>query len=298
MAKRKIKSVTDQRPFIMIYQDFLESDLLDSHYQKLVYVYLKKFSDSNNQCFPSIKTLAKLTKISEKKVKITLDELEQKGVIFKENRSRADGGKTSNLYTLYDFAEVWNVGNGENVAAVAEEVAEAKMIAELRKKGYVVTKEKEPEASQADQSNDESSTNNLNHFYKNNTPNLESSQDRKERYTLTEIRTLYEYDIMLADEPMKKNDIDSVIQIIYETLNTTKEKIRIGGEDKPAMAVIGKLMKLERPEILYSVEKFSQQTERIKNPTAYMLTLLYYAKEQMNLDVTNRVAHDMAHWNP
>ena len=72
MARPKIKSATDQRPFIMVYQDFLESDLLDNHYQKLVYVYLKKFADSKNQCFPSVKTLSKLTKISVNKVKLTL----------------------------------------------------------------------------------------------------------------------------------------------------------------------------------------------------------------------------------
>lgn len=38
--------------------------------------------------------------------------------------------------------------------------------------------------------------------------------------------------------------------------------------------------------------------ERIKNPTAYMLTLLYNAKEQMNFDISNQVQHDMYHWEP
>ena len=80
MARKKIQSATDQRPFIMVYQDFLESDLLDNYYQKLVYIYLKKFADSNNQCFPSIKKLSSLTKIGTTKVKQTLAELEAKGV--------------------------------------------------------------------------------------------------------------------------------------------------------------------------------------------------------------------------
>lgn len=103
MARKKIQSATDQRPFIMVYQDFLESDLLDDYYQKLVYIYLKKFADSNNQCFPSIKKISSLTKIGTTKVKQTLAELEEKGVISKANRNRSDGGKTSNLYTLYDL---------------------------------------------------------------------------------------------------------------------------------------------------------------------------------------------------
>ena len=45
--------------------------------------------------------------------------------------------------------------------------------------------------------------------------------------------------------------------------------------------------------------KFKEQTERIKNPSSYMLTLLYNSKEQMNLDISNQVQHDMYHWkNP
>ena len=64
MARKKIKSATDQRKFIMIYHDFLESDLLTSH-EKMVFIALKKFADSNNQCFPSLKKLIDVTRISK-----------------------------------------------------------------------------------------------------------------------------------------------------------------------------------------------------------------------------------------
>ena len=297
MARKKIQSATDQRPFIMVYQDFLESDLLDNYYQKLVYIYLKKFADSNNQCFPSIKRLSSLTKIGTTKVKQTLAELEEKGVISKVNRNRSDGGKTSNLYTLYDFAEIWKVGSSEDVAAVAEEVSEAKMIATLKARGYTVIKEKEPDTLSTDQSSNVSSTQ-LNQFdIVNTTINSKESQE-VERYSLVEIRAYYEYDIMVNDNPFAKNDIDSVMDILHTYLNTTKKTIRIGGEDKPAMVVISKLMKLTYSEIMYAIDKFKEQTDRIKNPTAYMLTLLYNSKEQMNLDISNQVQHDMYHWEP
>lgn len=295
MARPKIKSVTDQRPFIMVYHDFLDSELLDNHYQKLLYVYLKKFADSKNQCFPSVKTLAKLTKISVNKVKITLAELEQKGVISKENRTRPDGGKSSNLYTLYDFKELWGAGSSEEVAAVADEVSEMKLVAELRAKGYTVIKEKEPdvEPTKAQQQALE-----FNQFdIVNTTTNSQKSQE-VERYSLEQIRILYDYDVMISDNPYQKHDIDSVISILHTSLNTTKATIRIGGEDKPSMVVIGKLMKLTYSGIMYAIEKFKEQTERIKNPTSYMLTLLYNAEEQMNLDIANQVQHDMYHWNP
>lgn len=44
---------------------------------------------------------------------------------------------------------------------------------------------------------------------------------------------------------------------------------------------------------MYAIDKYTGQTERIKNPTAYMLTLLYNAREQMRLDITNQVQHDL-----
>ena len=295
MARPKIKSATDQRPFIMVYQDFLESDLLDNHYQKLVYVYLKKFADSKNQCFPSVKTLSKLTKISVNKVKLTLAELEQKGVISKENRTRPDGGKSSNLYTLYDFKELWNAGSSEEVAAVVDEYEDKKLISLLEAKGYTIIKEKEPDKTEPTKVTVEPSTK-LNQFdIVNTTINPEKSQEL-ERYTIDQIRQIFDYDILVNDKPLWKRDIDSVFSILHTALNTTKETIRVGGEDKPTMIVIGKLMKLDYSEIMYCIEKYSEQTERIKNPTAYMLTLLYNAKEQMNLDISNQVQHDMYNW--
>lgn len=291
MARRKLKSATDQRPFIMVYQDFLESELLENQYQKLVYIYLKKFADSNNQCFPSVKKLSKLTKIGVTKIKQTLVELEKKGVIAKTNRSRSDGGKSSNLYTLYDYAEVWNVDSSEAAAAVAEDVSEAKMIALLKKKGYVLTKEKELSNTEPTKVTVEPSTQ-LNQFdIVDNTLNIETSQ--VERYTLEQIKELYEYGIMLEREPIYKADIDTVMTILYDILNTHKTTIRIAGEDKPTMVVIGRLMKLSSENIMYAIQRYQEQTERIKNPEAYMLTLLYKAKEQMSLDIQNKVTYDM-----
>lgn len=291
MARKKIQSATDQRPFIMVYQDFLESDLLDDYFQKLVYIYLKKFADSNNQCFPSIKKISSLTKIGTTKVKQTLAELEEKGVISKANRNRSDGGKTSNLYTLYDFAEIWKVGSSEDVAAVQEEVTEAKMIATLRAKGYIVTKEKEPDISSTDQSNDTSSAQ-FNHFFTNNFNQKAAGSQEGIRYTLEEIQEIYDYNVMIQDHPELKNNINSVVDILDRVLNSSQPTIRIGGEDKPTMVVIGKLMKLEYPQILFAIDKYREQRDKIKNPQQYMLTLLYNAKAQMDLEVTNQVQHD------
>ena len=286
MARPKIKSATDQRPFIMVYQDFLESDLLDNHYQKLVYVYLKKFADSKNQCFPSVKTLSKLTKISVNKVKLTLAELEKKGVISKENRTRPDGGKSSNLYTLYDFKELWDAGSSEEVTTVVDEYEDKKLISLLEAKGYTVIKEKELESeptkaqTQALELNQYDMVNNI----------IKSNECQvMERYTHDQIRHIFELDYILLDYPNYKTDVSTVENILYDVMNTSKPTVRIDGEEKPTRIVIGKLKKLDKDLIVYVIEKYHGHTGEVNNPISYMRTILYNAPEQFDLDVRNRI---------
>lgn len=295
MARPKIKSATDQRPFIMVYHDFLDSDVIGSH-EKMVFIALKKFADSKNQCFPSLKKLSDVTGLSKRKIQDTLKELEQKHIITIESRLRADGGTTSNLYTLYDFKELWNAGSSEEMAAVVDEYEDKKLISLLEAKGYTVIKEKEPDTTEPtkDQLNQALMNNSSLNLYNYITDDAKSQE--LERYTIDQIRQIFDYDILVNDKPLWQKDIDSVFSILHTALNTTKETIRVGGDDKPTMIVIGKLMKLDYSEIMYCIEKYSEQTERIKNPTAYMLTLLYNAKEQMNLDISNQVQHDMYNW--
>ena len=297
MARRKIKSATDQRKFTIVYNDFLESDLLDKH-EKLIYIAIKRFADNDTlKAFPSLKTLHKITGISIRWIKKSIEHMEQLGVISVEHREDDEKGHQSNLYTLYDYAEVWKVGSEADVAAVADEISEAKLVAELRARGYTVIKEKEPDKTEPTKVTVEPSTK-LNQFdIVNTTINSEKSQEL-ERYTIDQIRQIFDYDILVNDKPLWQRDIDSVFSILHTALNTTKETIRVGGEDKPTMIVIGKLMKLDYSEIMYCIEKYNEQTERIKSPTAYMLTLLYNAKEQMNLDISNQVQHDMSHCEP
>ncbi len=298
MARKKIKSATDQRKFTLVYNDFLESNLLN-HYEKSVFIALKKYANNDTmRAFPSLNKLHKITGISLSQVRRSIDHMKELGVISVEHRTDEDKGHQSNLYTLYDYAEIWSVGSSEDIAVVADEISEMKLVSELRSRGYTVTKEKElaSEPTKAHTQAPQLKQFDIVNTSTNSTTNSGESQDL-ERYTLDQIKQLFDYDIMIQDNPYRQQDIDSVMNILYTTMNTTKATIRIAGEDKPTMVVIGKLMKLHNESIIYAIEKFSEQTERIKNPTSYMLTILYNAPEQFNLDIQNQVSHDMAHWS-
>ena len=235
MARKKIKSTTDQRPFIIVYHDFLDNNLLTDTYEIVLFIALKKFADDKNQCFPSLEKLSKITRMSRRKIQDTLKELEKKHVIGIEKRSRKDGGNTSNLYTLYDYKELWNSDNNEKMTEIIDEIEEKRMIEVLTAKGYHISKEKELESVPAKAQNQALKSNNSNQF--DNTSNPANSQDL-ERYTIDQIKQFFDYDIMLHDNPYSQQDIDSVMDILYTTLNTNKETIRIAGQDKPSMVVI------------------------------------------------------------
>ena len=101
---------------------------------------------------------------------------------------------------------------------------------------------------------------------------------------------------MIYDNPLLQQDIESVMDILYTAMNSKKSTIRIAGEDKHTMVAIGKLMKLRKESIVYAIEKFKEQTERIKKPISYLLTILYNAPEKYRLDIQNRARHDMVHY--
>lgn len=283
-----IRYSTDQRPFIMVYKDFLESDLLKAD-EKILFIILKSFSNEQGQSFPSVQKLVEKTGYSKRKIQDLLKSLERKKVLVKECRKRSDGGQSSNLYTLYDYSKLWNTGSkGKDVKTISE----ARMIEELKARGYTITKEKglvsEPTKEQKQDTKKQKiklPTNN------DITP---SEAECQENYTFTTLKEIFCYETMLFDRPERKADIDSAMSILYDAVNTTKRTVRIQGENKSAKAVATKLLKLSHADILYTIDRFNEQTERIKNPKSYMLTLLYNAKEQYNLDVANQVQHDFS----
>ena len=98
---------------------------------------------------------------------------------------------------------------------------------------------------------------------------------------------------MVKDRPTAREEINNVINILYDILNTEEESIKIMNTQKPSAIVKSKLLKLNFNDILYVIEQYNKQTKRIKNPKAYILSMLYQAKEQYNLDMTNKVNYDM-----
>ena len=68
--------------------------------EKMAYLTLVRYADRDNKAFPGIATLAKKMGCGETTVRKALKGLEKKGVLRIEERKKADGSRTSNLYTI------------------------------------------------------------------------------------------------------------------------------------------------------------------------------------------------------
>lgn len=288
MADEKIivQLASPERKYVKVYHDFLDNSFLTTE-EQMIFIVLKSyvdFKEDSGEAYPSMETICKRAKMSEKRARKNINALIKKGIAKKVQR----GLTKTNLYTLSDYATMWTCDNVEDVAAVADNqgvkpLTPAEHIAELERMGYKVEIKEKGLASEPTKAHKQALDNQISK--EQNTTDKPKSQ--AERYTMEDIKALYEYDSLIIQYPAKQTDIDIVFDILYDTLNSTKQTIRIGGEDKPTMIVISKLMKLQPDDLIHSIDRYHQQDQRIKNVKGYLLTILYNAKEQNYLDLMN-----------
>lgn len=125
-------------------------------------------------------------------------------------------------------------------------------------------------------------------------PNLNPYQDQeviREDYSMEFIVQHYELEAGYIPRG-KEKQFNTVKDVLYDVLNTGKPIIRVMGEDKPAAVVKSRLLKLDRLDIDYAIEQYQKQVTKVHNHKAYMLTVLYQAKSQGELDISNQVMYD------
>lgn len=291
--RMEVRSSVPVRKFVRVYKDFLESETLTAE-EKLVFIALKSFVEfgrDEDEVYPSMATICKITGMSRPRATRTINSLVSKGIVKKQRR----GLTKPNLYTIADYPSMWAAeGVEERRQLLDTEIpyTSDQLISELVRRGVlteeaVAEKKIEPQSAATDSDPD----GRLSIFSTIN--NITNKNKERQEYTMKYLQDLFEYDVLVQRQEYGTEDLDSVLDIIYDALNTTKDTIRINGEEKPAAVVRSKLLKLDATDIEYAIDKYRSVTDRIKNPKAYMLTILYGAKEQRNLDVTNDVSHDL-----
>lgn len=287
-----------ERPFTIVYNDFIDNSGVLSSCEKLVMLVLMRYGE---KAFPSVPKIAKSIGATDRTVQKTIKSLIEKGIVKREYRFSEKGDHTTNVYTIIDSAAVWAAKSEEEMKAAAEETELERAMRIIKEHGGTVNFPGNAKLLTSDTGISEASNskNSLNDN-KNDTVKSEKSQepeqttfDKKEQYPMDFIHNYFGYDSIRAMHHAHDDNVDSVFSVLYDALNTKGAYIRIGQEDKPAEVVKGKLLKLDHECIEYTIQKFKEQTDRIQAPIPWILAVLYKSREQFDLDITNQVNHDM-----
>lgn len=85
------------------------------------------------------------------------------------------------------------------------------------------------------------------------------------------------YESLLHDLPYDHDRIDEIIELMVETVCSTRKYIRVAGEDCPADVVKSRLLKLDAEHIKFVFDCLKENTTKVRNIKQYLLTTLFNA---------------------
>jgi len=107
------------------------------------------------------------------------------------------------------------------------------------------------------------------------------------------IKENIEYDILIINNPMEKIRIDEIVELITETVCTSREYLTIAGDDYPAELVKSKFLKIDSEHIEYVLDSLRKNTSDVRNIKKYMLAVLFNAPSTIDSYYSALVNHDM-----
>jgi len=103
-----------------------------------------------------------------------------------------------------------------------------------------------------------------------------------------------EYAHLLENNPHDQDRITEIVDLMLETVCTSRHIICIASDDYPAELVKAKFLKLNCFHIEYVLECLKNNTTDIRNIKKYLLAVLFNAPSTIDSYYTALVAHDMA----
>lgn len=100
-----------------------------------------------------------------------------------------------------------------------------------------------------------------------------------------------EYEYIKHDH--NREQLDEIVDLMVETLCSTKDTINVAGDDYPAQLVKEKLLKINSQHISYVFECLSKTTTYIRNIKRYLLATLFNAPSTIDNYYSALVNHDL-----
>jgi len=105
------------------------------------------------------------------------------------------------------------------------------------------------------------------------------------------VKNNIEYEFLV--DRFNRDRLDEIVDLIVETLCSTKSTICISGDDYPSSLVKEKLLKLDSMHIEYVFECLDKNTTYVRNIKKYLLATLFNAPSTIDSYYSALVNHDM-----
>ena len=245
----------------------------------------------------TLKGLAQINRESIDAIREAVRELEQAGYITRSRERDTRGCLRGTVYTIYEqpHAEPTPEEPTQEKPALDNPTLEKPMLGlpTLENPTQLNT---ESTKKRKRQSKDSSITDSI--PFPSGFPESPTQKRTETKGTFESYRELIleniDYDVLANDPHVDQEQLDEIVDLVQETVCSTRSRIRVAGNDYPAEVVRSKLLKLNSEHIHIVMDCLKQNTTRIRNIRQYLLTVLFNAPSTMNSYYTALVAHDMA----
>mgnify|MGYP000950444838 CR=1 FL=1 len=244
----------------------------------------------------TLQGLAQINKESIDAIREAVRELERAGYIKRSRERDERGCLRGTVYTIYEqpHAEPTPEKPMQVLPTLDHPTLEKPMLDKptLENPMQLITKGRNKEKQNTDQSITDSIP------FPSGFPDVTAQKRTEAKESFERYRNLIleniDYDVLASDPHVDREQLDEIVDLVQETVCSTRSRIRVAGNDYPTEVVRSKLLKLNGEHIRFVMDCLNQNTTRIRNIRQYLLAALFNAPSTMNSYYTALVAHDMA----
>ena len=232
----------------------------------------------------TLQGLAQINKESIDAIREAVRELERAGYIKRSRERDERGCLRGTVYTIYEQPHTEPTPEEPAQALPASEnpTLEKPMLDKptLENPMQLITKGRNKEK----QNTDQSITDSIpfpSGFPETPVQKRTEAKESFERYRNLILENI-DYDVLASDPHVDRELLDEIVDLVQETVCSTRSQIRVAGNDYPTEVVRSKLLKLNGEHIRFVMDCLKQNTTRIRNIRQYLLTVLFNAPSTMN----------------
>ena len=243
------------------------------------------------------KGLARICKDGVDSICATVRELEGAGYIVRERERHADGTLGGIEYTILEQPRGMDPPKRENPVQ-AENAGDApkRDFPEQVKPVLGKPEQENPAQLNIEEKSKEELNTDLTKAFPSFLRERKTAQDELERRNSyrAQIMTNVDYDYLVSYTEVDRERLDELVELMLDTVCSTKSTIRVAGEELPAEVVRSRMLRLTGEHLLYVLDRVRENTTDVRHVRQYLLTALYNAPLTMDNHYALMVGHDLS----